>query len=763
MAVNLWPNADLESGIDDWSITGSSLISQSSTQAWEQTYSLAIDTQGNLYAGAASDVQSIVNGSTQYTASVYVWAEDPNTNFTLTILDQDSNVITNSAGIDTEDTWTRITRSFTTGADDTGIILRVRQNNRAVDTNIYVDAFQLETGASASAWVNYVEPGVEVTQSPLGTLAVAGLDPVVTASTGVTSGLGTLTVTGARPSVSAGTSWEVGAYIYTTVGGVDVNAELGTLDITGNDPVVLAVTDVKPGLGTMTVTGNEPVVTASTGVTSGLGTLDITGNDPTVQVNAGLDPGLGTLTVAGHDPTVLAVTDVKPGLGTLTVTGNEPVVTTGVATLTYDFESDTLTQPASRWTFFNRSGGTDLRIVGGGGPAGGGDHAWERNVRSTTWVGYSCDDVTQAVGDAVVEMDIYPQSATNANSLRISLRSDHGVPGVNDNRYYAKFQHNALLLFKAVNGAHTQLGSDATIAMTYGNWYSVKFEVVGTTIRAKSWAYGAAEPGTWDISQTDSDISAGGFGIEDYYGFNIDNISITSSDITTDVAVTQDPLGTLEVTGYDPTVSLPTVVTPIGYGGFSGDVKVTSFNPVIGVESGLDVTPLGTIEVTGYDPAVIYPTIVDVSPHGRLEITGYSPSVEQPIKEHGTLVIDGFNPTVAASASAVHLYMKFKDASGNVWTREIDRVPPVVETDANRLASSTNEVVIMDATGGDLTYTLPSLTGRNGFVYEVKKSDATANTVTVVGTIDNDANFILVAQDECVTVKGGTSTWWITT
>ena len=89
--------------------------------------------------------------------------------------------------------------------------------------------------------------------------------------------------------------------------------------------------------------------------------------------------------------------------------------------------------------------------------------------------------------------------------------------------------------------------------------------------------------------------------------------------------------------------------------------------------------------------------------------------------------------------------------------------PPVVESAVSRGAQSSPEIAVMDATSGDLTYTLPSLTGRNGFVYEVKKSDATANTVTVVGTIDNDANFILLSQDECVTVKGGTSTWWITT
>lgn len=86
----------------------------------------------------------------------------------------------------------------------------------------------------------YGEPsaGVEVTQSPLGTLAV----------------------TGYRPVVLAASAWEIGAYIYTTVGGVDVNARLGAMSITGYDPVITAPPPNVAGSGGMSRVAMKTIV-----------------------------------------------------------------------------------------------------------------------------------------------------------------------------------------------------------------------------------------------------------------------------------------------------------------------------------------------------------------------------------------------------------------------------------------------------------------------------------------------------------------------
>lgn len=67
-----------------------------------------------------------------------------------------------------------------------------------------------------------------------------------------------------------------------------------------------------------------------------------------------------------------------------------------------------------------------------------------------------------------------------------------------------------------------------------GNWYWLKLEANGTTIRGKSWADGDDEPEEWDISLTDSTYQDGGF-----CGFsgessngNFDSITVTHTPVT---------------------------------------------------------------------------------------------------------------------------------------------------------------------------------------------------------------------------------------
>ena len=57
--------------------------------------------------------------------------------------------------------------------------------------------------------------------------------------------------------------------------------------------------------------------------------------------------------------------------------------------------------------------------------------------------------------------------------------------------------------------------------------------------------------------------------------------------------------------------------------------------------------------------------------------------------------------------------------------------------------------------------TLPTPTGRTGFIYRIKKIDSSVNAVTVVGTIDEDSNFDLIAEDESITVTSDGTEWWI--
>ncbi|MBI3889750.1 hypothetical protein HY312_04240 [Candidatus Saccharibacteria bacterium] len=68
-----------------------------------------------------------------------------------------------------------------------------------------------------------------------------------------------------------------------------------------------------------------------------------------------------------------------------------------------------------------------------------------------------------------------------------------------------------------------------------------------------------------------------------------------------------------------------------------------------------------------------------------------------------------------------------------------------------------------DATAGSITLTLPG-TISPGATYTIKKIDASANTVTIAGTIDGVANYILSARWKWVTVISSTTSgsWYIT-
>jgi hypothetical protein len=61
-------------------------------------------------------------------------------------------------------------------------------------------------------------------------------------------------------------------------------------------------------------------------------------------------------------------------------------------------------------------------------------------------------------------------------------------------------------------GAYVQLGS-YTYDWQLDAWYAVRLEAVGTTIRARVWPRGTAEPATWQLSATDSRYPAGRPGV----------------------------------------------------------------------------------------------------------------------------------------------------------------------------------------------------------------------------------------------------------
>ena len=252
MATNIWGNADLESGIADWNsgalggdISWSTTKSNSAVDSG--THSLKVDPTSNVRAGCLSDAVP-VSSSTQYTVSWYINPDNAAINYRAEFFDQDNNAV--SAVLDntyTADTWTRVSKTFTTGVDDTGFKLGVRKNNVAGGDLFYIDCVMLETGGSASAWV---PGGVQtVIEPPLLTTQISMFNPVVLDS---------------NP-----TGWDIGPFIYAEAGsGVAVYPPLLQTTIQIHDPVVYAVdvpTAIAPNLMTTQLTMLSPRVSVTTG------------------------------------------------------------------------------------------------------------------------------------------------------------------------------------------------------------------------------------------------------------------------------------------------------------------------------------------------------------------------------------------------------------------------------------------------------------------------------------------------------------------
>lgn len=87
------------------------------------------------------------------------------------------------------------------------------------------------------------------------------------------------------------------------------------------------------------------------------------------------------------------------------------------------------------------------------------------------------------------------------------------------------------------------------------------------------------------------------------------------------------------------------------------------------------------------------------------------------------------------------------------------------EINASETLEDDDYLVLVDATAGAVTATLPTAASKEGSKVTVKKTDVSVNAVTVEGdgseTIDGAANVSLAAQYDSVTVASDGTEWWI--
>ncbi len=106
-----------------------------------------------------------------------------------------------------------------------------------------------------------------------------------------------------------------------------------------------------------------------------------------------------------------------------------------------------------------------------------------------------------------------------------------------DYRLKLRFQSNGMIavyLVRRLNGAETTLAWANSIGFGPGQFVRVKLRVAGTnptSLAAKVWANGAAEPAAWLLEQTDSTAAlqvAGGVAIEHYQSSSSTNGPVVS-------------------------------------------------------------------------------------------------------------------------------------------------------------------------------------------------------------------------------------------
>ncbi len=133
---------------------------------------------------------------------------------------------------------------------------------------------------------------------------------------------------------------------------------------------------------------------------------------------------------------------------------------------------------------------------------------------------------------ADMELTYVTKSLVNPNGIQPILRSDSGAQN-----YYVwlleplggtvRFQ-----LCKCVSGSLSTIGGviDSGYAYLAGVAISIKVAAIGTTISAKVWTAGTTEPGSYQVNETDSSVTAAGYA--GFYqagtgtGYAVDNVQL---------------------------------------------------------------------------------------------------------------------------------------------------------------------------------------------------------------------------------------------
>jgi hypothetical protein len=129
---------------------------------------------------------------------------------------------------------------------------------------------------------------------------------------------------------------------------------------------------------------------------------------------------------------------------------------------------------------------------------------------SVTTAGFKTWDKVPSTADVdILIIQRLPASLTANDGF---LRNSGRVDATGQNGYFFQWiaTTNQIQMFKTVAGVNTGIGTN--IARTYAanDVVAARMQLLGSTIRCKAWLYSGAEPGAWDVSTTDTSVTAAG-------------------------------------------------------------------------------------------------------------------------------------------------------------------------------------------------------------------------------------------------------------
>lgn len=174
-------------------------------------------------------------------------------------------------------------------------------------------------------------------------------------------------------------------------------------------------------------------------------------------------------------------------------------------------DSPTLTE---RWNTGNYAATIQTTSL----PSGFGTHALRIQL-STSAARYAVswdNPGTSISGDVEVLAKVQHAHTSDIGNTVGAILHGGGAAGTEDAYVAAlnNFGSDTFLLseYPAGGGSVTHATSTAT-AIGRNVSYRIRFQRTGTTIRARVWADGSGEPGTWDVTATDATLSSGWIGI----------------------------------------------------------------------------------------------------------------------------------------------------------------------------------------------------------------------------------------------------------